>query len=255
MTHSSNNDFKPWSIPQVTPTDVQTTNTNAINKRPGWKFEPPEEEIELKPLTARDIEEIRQAAYQDGLTQGHAEGLELGHEEGYASGFAKGEAEGVESGTKTGTKEGLQRVELHAELFKSLANTLFHPISKIDDSLEEQLLHLTLALTKSVLQVEVKTNPEVITQALQTGYNVLPMAQAYYSVKLNPKDLDIVTEHFGSEQIEQNGWQFTSDPTISRGGCDITTVNNSVDMTIERRMRQVLDKFMLEQGLLNGTNT
>ena len=255
MTHSSNKEFKAWSIPLVEPSDMQTTGTNAINKRPDWKYEPPEEDIELKPLTAQDIEEIRQAAYQDGLTQGHAEGSEQGHEEGYASGFAKGEAEGLITGTETGTKEGLQRVELHAELFKSLANTLFHPISKIDDSLEEQLLHLTLALTKSVLQVEVNTNSEVITQALQTGYSVLPMAQEHYAVKLNPEDLSIVTEHFGTEQIEKNGWQFTSDPTISRGGCDITTVNNSVDMTIERRMRQVLDKFMLEQGLLNGTNT
>lgn len=255
MTESPNNDFKAWSIPKVEPSDVQNTNTNAINKRPGWKFEPPEEEIELKPLTAQDIEEIRQAAYQDGLIQGHAEGLEQGHEKGYAKGFAKGEAEGLVTGNETGTKEGVQRVELHAELFKSLANTLFHPISKIDDSLEEQLLQLTLALTKSVLQVEVNTNHDVITQALQTGYSVLPMAQEHYAVKLNPEDLDIVTKHFGSEQIEKNGWQFTADPTISRGGCDITTVNNSVDMTIERRMRQVLDKFMLEQGLLNGTNT
>lgn len=255
MTESSNNNFKAWSFPQVEPNDVQRPNTNAINKRPGWKFEPPEEEIELKPLTAKDIEEIRQAAYQEGVTQGHAEGFEQGHEEGYAQGFAKGEAEGLVTGNEVGTKEGLQRVELHAELFKSLANTLFHPISKIDDSLEEQLLQLTLALTKSVLQVEVSMNNDIITQALQTGYSVLPMAQEHYAVKLNPEDLDIVTEHFGCEQIARNGWQFTADPTISRGGCDITTVNNSVDMTIERRMRQVLDKFMLEQGLLNGTNS
>lgn len=255
MTTSSGNDFKTWSIPQVEPSDVQATGTNAINKRAGWKFEPPEEEIELKPLTAQDIDEIRQAAYQDGLTQGHAEGIEKGHEEGYATGFAKGEAEGLITGNEAGKKEGLQRVELHAELFKSLANTLFHPISKIDDSLEEQLLHLTLALTKSVLQVEVSTNHEVITHALRTGYSVLPMAQEQYAVKLNPEDLDIVIAHFGAEQITKNAWQFSSDPSISRGGCDITTVNNSVDMTIERRMRQVLDKFMLEQGLLNGTNT
>lgn len=254
MTNHTTDDFKAWSIPTVAQQEELASGTNAINKKPGWQYEPPEEEVELKPLTAQDIEEIRQSAYQDGLAQGHEEGYEKGHAEGYEAGFEKGESEGKVEGVGQGKKDGLQRVELQAELFKSLANTLFHPITKIDDSLEEQLLQLTLALTKSVLQVEVNTNPDVIIQALKTGYSVLPMAQEIYTVKLNPEDIEIVIAHFGEEQITQNGWQFASDPNIARGGCDITTLNNSVDMTIERRMRQVLDKFMLEQGLIHGTN-
>ena len=255
MTHSNPDDFKPWSIPMVDPTDDLATKTNAINKRADWQYEPPEETLELKPLTAHDIEQIRQLAYQDGLSEGHTQGYDEGHSKGYEAGFMKGEAEGLSQGLEQGKKDGLQRVEIQAELFKSLANTLFHPISKIDDSLEEQLLHLTLALTKSVLQVEVQTNPAIITQALQTGYGILPMAQTHYTVTLNPEDHAIIVAHFGAEQIKKNGWQLTHNSAISRGGCDITSINNSVDMTIERRMRQVLDKFMLEQGLVNGTNT
>jgi len=40
-------------------------------------------------------------------------------------------------------------------------------------------------------------------------------------------------------------------PAMERGGCDITTAQNAVDVSIERRCRDVIDKFLLNQGLSN----
>lgn len=255
MNNADLNDLSAWQIPEIQ--EATSSATNALNKAPQRSVAVSQEEIEedLPPLTASDLDEIRQSAFQDGLTQGHAEGYDKGHSEGYEAGFAKGESEGHIQGVEQGKKDGLNRVEIQAELFKSLANTLFHPISKIDDVLEEQLLQLVLQLTRSVLDVEVQTNPKIIVGALQQGIKVLPLNETHYQVSLHPQDLEIIQTHFTAEVIAEQHWQFVPDETVSRGGCDIVTHNNSVDMTIERKMRQVLDRFMLEQGLLHGSDT
>ena len=140
MNNADLNGLSAWQIPEIQ--EATSSATNALNKAPQRSVAVSQEEIEedLPPLTASDLDEIRQSAFQDGLTQGHAEGYDKGHSEGYEVGFAKGESEGHIQGVEQGKKDGLNRVEIQAELFKSLANTLFHPISKIDDVLEEQLL-------------------------------------------------------------------------------------------------------------------
>ena len=68
-----------------------------------------EEELNVKPLTAANIEEIRQAAYADGLEEGRKEGFEAGHEEGlktgHDEGFASGEQRGGNRAQKRASKK------------------------------------------------------------------------------------------------------------------------------------------------------
>jgi len=36
---------------------------------------------------------------------------------------------------------------------------------------------------------------------------------------------------------------------MERGGCDIVTTQNAVDVSVERRCREVIERFLLNQGL------
>jgi flagellar assembly protein FliH len=49
--------------------------------------------------------------------------------------------------------------------------------------------------------------------------------------------------------MTKKGWNLVEAPAMERGGCDITTAQNAVDVSIERRCRDVIDKFLLNQGL------
>ena len=53
-SNESFNDAKTWDLPSVNSV-VQSNTTNALNKARTWKYEPPEVEEEIKPLTAKDI--------------------------------------------------------------------------------------------------------------------------------------------------------------------------------------------------------
>ena len=73
---------------QEQPSVQDTNKTNALGKKSNWVYEPPEpEEPEPQPLTAQDIEEIRQAASEEGFSQGKEEGFTKGYEEGKTKGL------------------------------------------------------------------------------------------------------------------------------------------------------------------------
>jgi flagellar assembly protein FliH len=66
---------------------------------------------------------------------------------------------------------------------------------------------------------------------------------------MHPDDIALVNAHFGDEEMSKKGWNLVEAPAMERGGCDITTVHNAVDVSIERRCRDVIEKFLLNQGL------
>ena len=66
---------------------------------------------------------------------------------------------------------------------------------------------------------------------------------------MHPNDIELVNNHFSSEEITKHCWDLIESPELSAGGCEIVTQSNAVDITVERRVKDVIDKFLLEQGL------
>lgn len=240
---------KSWELPIVGETKVDVGKTNAINKTSDWKYEPPEKEEEILPPTAEEIEAIRQNAYEEGFEEGKQEG----NEKGFQEGFTKGEQEGHQQGTETGREEGIQagaeEIAEQVAVWQQLMANLHQPVDTVQQQLQKELIALSVGLARSVVKQEVKTNPDVIFQALTEGLKVLPIGEKSYQIRMHPEDIVLIQEHFSTEDIERHNWILLEAPELSRGGCDITTESNSVDVTIERRCREVLDKFLHEQGL------
>lgn len=245
---------KSWDLPFIADekSAEEKKKTNALNRRSDWKYEPPEpEEEEIKPPTLEEIEAIRQAAYDEG----YSEGKQAGFEEGRAAGFEEGKQNGYEEGLQLGKDEGLQQGEAHinelASAWSSLADNLAAPLAQVNDDTRRQLVKLAVALSRAVIRTEVTTTENCILQALSEGLKALPVNDTNYQIAMHPEDIDLVTRHYGEDALSDKGWQLIETPSMARGGCDITTAQNAVDVSVERRCRDVLDKFLLEQGLGN----
>ena len=245
------NEAKKWDLPFVEdPTSTRENEpTNALNKRSDWKYEPPEIEEEIKPPTAVEIEAIRQAAYDEGYQEGKEKGVEEGKSEGLEAGLSEGKEQGYAEGLEQGLDEGRQQMATQAEVWQMLAEKLHEPLSQANDTTRDQLVKLAVTLAKAVIKTEVSTNQQVILQALSEGIKALPVNQASYQIHMNPEDIELVKSHFGDEEVANKGWNLVEAPAMERGGCDITTTQNAVDVSIERRCRDVIDKFLLNQGL------
>ena len=251
MAGDVNPGIKSWELPSIDKqrNAKEESKTDVFNRRHDWKYEPPEIEEEVLPPTAEEIEAIRADAHADGFNQGQQEGYAQGLKEGHAQGHEQGLAQGLAEGTEQGLANGQQQIEEHLAALQVLITNLQKPVAKVEKNLEKELVLLAVSLARSVIRSEVKTNDNLIFQALSEGLKVLPIQESRYQIHLNPQDLALLTAHFSAEEIEKHHWNLIENPGFSRGGCEVITESNAVDVTIERRVRDVLDRFLLEQGL------
>ncbi|GGF52516.1 flagellar assembly protein FliH [Alteromonas lipolytica] len=239
-----------WNLPYVDEAvSSQDDKTNALNRRSDWKYEPPEEVEEILPPTAQEIEAIRQAAFDEGYAEGKQTGFDEGKAEGIPQGHEEGRAAGHQEGFEQGLQEGQSQITQQAEVWESLVSQLHAPLEKVDEQVRREVVKLAVALARSVIRTEVQTNEAIILQALSEGLKVLPVEENHYSIHMHPEDIQLVQAHFGEDKVKERGWTLIDSPAMARGGCDIVTQRNAVDLSIERRSRNVLDKFLLEQGL------
>lgn len=243
-------DIASWELPFLEDTrQVDDTKTNAINRQSTWKYEPPEPEEEILPPTAEEIEAIRSAAYNEGFEQGKKAGFEKGYDEGKSQGLEEGTQAGIEQGHQEGLAAGEEQVNTLIEGWQSMLEHVHQPVAQVDDVLQSELVKLAVSLARAVIRLEVQSNPEILLAALQDALKTLPIQESSYQVHMHPEDIELVKKAFTEEQIRQQHWVFVDSPGMSRGGCDVSTKNNAVDVSIERRSKDVLDKFLLQQGL------
>lgn len=240
-------DLDVWSLPNVqnnTATE-QVSHTNAFGQKANWRYEPPEEEIIApKPLTAEDIEAIRQAAHEEGFNQGKEEGFTKGYEEGKAQGLTEGAEQGVAEGKEKGLAEGKETIDSLSEKWKSLIEQLNKPLADVEKNVEEQLLNLVVQLTEAVVLQEAKTNPDILIAAIATGIKALPSNEVSTQIYLHPDDIKNVEQQFGEQHIRDSGWRLLPAPQVSPGSCQIENSTSNIDLQMKSRLKQVLEAFL-----------
>jgi flagellar assembly protein FliH len=239
---------KKWEIPTVTPPEdlINQEKTNALGFKSTWKYEPPDqhEEVEPKPLTAEEIEEIRQAAYSEGFNQGKEEGFTKGFEEGKVSGFEEGKSAGHQVGYDEGLAQGQEEIEQLTKQWQQLIEHLHQPLDIVDKNIEQQLFELTAQLTEAIVRHEAKINPDILMSAISEAIKALPAQEAQTQIYLHPEDIKRVESAFGAQHIQESGWRLLPAPQLEVGGCQVENSTSNIDMRIKSRIKEVLEPFL-----------
>lgn len=185
------------------------------------------EEPELKPLTAEDLEAIRQAAYEEGLEQGR----EAGRAEGYDAGYLSGESD---------IKAALTRLA-------QITRVLLEPIPQQDQELEQALLHMVENICKRVIHRELTVDSSAVLAVVQEAIDCINPGDQRLRIHLNKQDLDLVLEHLQAAGEWEDGWRIVAHPTITPGGCIIETDASMVDARAERRLASVIQQVYEQQ--------
>lgn len=234
-----------WQIPNVENTEIDEEKTNAFGFKSNWRYEPPEEpEQEPQPLTAQEIEEIRQAAYQEGFSEGKEEGFSAGYDEGKTQGHQDGLVKGTEEGFEKGLEQGKHQIDTLAAKWQSLIEDLHAPVKKVEHNVEQQLLALLVPLVEAVTLIEAKTNPDILLSAISQGMKALPLQESNTQIYLHPQDIKLVEENFGAEHIQTQGWRLLPQPDLAQGSCIIENSTSNIDLTVKSRLKEVLDSFL-----------
>ncbi len=193
----------------------------------GAIVEKPEDEQETsvkqkasgKPVTAGQVEQIQKQAYREGLALGKKEGLKKGQKEGYVLGAKKGQAE----------------VQEKIKQFENILQTLSEPLSQLDDSVEQELLSLVVAISRQIIRRELKTDPGQVIAVIREAVAALPLSDAKIRVFLHPEDAELVRKALTMPEDDQ-AWKIVEDPVLSRGGCKVMTETSQVDASLDTRL-------------------
>ena len=236
-----------WALPTVeSENTAKDETTNAMGRKPTWRFEPPEDSLEeeIVPLTADDIEQIRQAAFDEGFNQGKEEGFAKGYEEGKVSGHEEGVVSGHEEGLETGLADGKEKVDEQSAAWGSLTEQLHKPLLDVEKNVEQQLIHLVVQLTEAITLQEAQTNPDILIGAISAGIKALPSQEAQTQILLHPNDIKLVEKQFGAKHVQEQGWRLLAAPQLVPGSCQIENSTSNVDLSVKSRIKEVLDSFL-----------
>ena len=165
-------------------------------------------------LTAGDLQELQKEAYNEAWNKGHADGYQEGEE---------------------AARERVVRLE---ELLRAMSA----PFEQLDETVEQQLVDLALAVTRQLFRREIRLEPTHVIGVVREALQLLPVASRNVQLHLHPDDAALVRETLSPTENEP-AWKIVEDPLISRGGCRVTTDNSQIDATAESRLNAVINKI------------
>lgn len=163
-------------------------------------------------LTARRLQELQKDAYDEAYQAGMKQGV------------AAGEAE----------------IKKRAVRFDQLLNALAHPFDELDETVEKQLVELSMSVVRQLFRREIRTEPGHVIGVVHEAVQLLPVASRNIIVHLHPEDAKLVLESLPATDGER-AWDVIEDPLITRGGCKVNSENSHIDAQAETRLRAVIN--------------
>ena len=172
------------------------------------------------------LQNLRDAAHQEGLKSGHVAGQALG----YQAGHEQGRQQGFEQGQAEARAEAAQLAAL-AETFKAALDNAQHELS-------ETIVALALDIAQQVVRQHVQHDPTALIAAAREVMATEPALVGAPALIVSPADLPVV-EAYLLEELQTRGWNVRTDPAIERGGCRAVSTTGEVDAGIGTRWERV----------------
>lgn len=170
----------------------------------------------------------------------------LAREEGRLVGFQKGLKEGTAQGLSEG--RALAQAE-HNTLQQTFASTLASLLAALQSqaslqeaALAQQLLELSLDMSKALVKHALTVQPELVLPLIRQSLDELPSLKKQGILRLHPQDLSLASAWLDAE-LRPLGWRCVADENMERGGCLIETASNGIDASLSTRWKRLLESL------------
>lgn len=170
----------------------------------------------VQPLTAEQLEQIRQEAQREGFESGHKEGLAAGQKE----------------------------VRAAAQRLTQVINAFTSPLQDVDAVVEQELLTLTIAIARQIIRRELKMDPGQVVGVVREALAALPSATRRVTIHLHPDDAALVREALTAGAGEETNWRIAEDALLTRGGCRIHAEHSQIDASVEKRIAAIATQLL-----------
>ncbi|NCO52339.1 MAG: hypothetical protein GW875_09595 [Deltaproteobacteria bacterium] len=151
----------------------------------------------------------------------------------------------VNEAHRRGRQEGSAAVEAKlGQTLKALTEAL-EEISRLRETLarnsSQDMLRMVMAISEQVIRRALEADPQNILALIENALQA-SIQSDYCRIRLNPQDLERVKEHkplFLASVSGLKNISFDVDPTVSAGGCKISSDFGDVDATIESQLDEI----------------
>ena len=103
---------------------------------------------------------------------------------------------------------------------------------------------LAIAVAGQLIRRELKQDPGEIVAVVREAIAALPSNSRRVQIALHPEDAQLVRERLALAESDQRAWGVAEDPTLTRGGCRVTTEHSRIDASVEKRLAAVIARMM-----------
>jgi len=150
--------------------------------------------------------------------------------------------QGVEDGKQESIRGVTEELDLYKHNLQSLMQCIPEEIRNGIAQAEGQLVELTLAIARRLVDQESEENHEIVKGVFKAAMEQV-RNQTVLAVHLNPRDVEEIMPQFPDGRIE-----LIPDATIQPGGCRIETDMGEMDATIDTQWAAVASAIRAEKG-------
>jgi len=250
LDRSDDHQIEDWYLPEFEHTQAADLNTNALGMKSDW-YEGRQtqtervEDVEPVPMTAEELDAIRQAAYEEGYAEGKQQGYQDGFTSGTAEGISQGEVEGQAQGLAEGLAQGQQQIADKAVVWEQLQAQMHEPLAAVNSEVENELIRVATGLAEELIKTEISFNHDILLQTLKLALDALPILEQKITITLHPDDLTVINEYYTVEECDKRGWVLISEPMMKQGDLVINNEVSSVELLMEQRIKQMMRQFLI----------
>jgi flagellar biosynthesis/type III secretory pathway protein FliH len=164
--------------------------------------------------------------------------------------MAEARSAGQTLGFQEGVQRGLDEQRENIERLAAMAERARTDAREYARVLEQQVVHLALAVAERVIERELETDPSLVLEVVRAAINEVQDATSVH-VRVHPDDYPLLEPHWHAIGRNSLGEPIVlvADERVEAGGCLIETAIGHVDGQISTRFSQVTALF---EGLLDG---
>jgi flagellar assembly protein FliH len=150
--------------------------------------------------------------------------------------------QGVEDGKQEAIRGVTEELNLYKHNLQSLMQCIPEEIRNGVAQAEGQLVELTLAIARRLIDKESEENQEIVKGVLKAAMEQV-RNQTVLAIHLSPRDVEEIMPQFPDGRVE-----LIPDAAIQPGGCRIETDMGEMDATIDTQWDAVVNAIRAEKG-------
>jgi flagellar assembly protein FliH len=144
---------------------------------------------------------------------------------------------GIKEGEAAAAEMAARQIELIAARGVQAIEGLISERRKMRGRLEEDLVHLAVAVARRVLHRELSVDPEALGGIVRAVLDRMD-AREVHRLRVHPADAPFVEKHLGEWQTPVQ-LRLERDPSLERGSIVFDTARGSVDASVETQLREI----------------